>query len=111
MTWRTHEEGFTVDFPNGWTASVVWGVGAYGSNHMKKIKVGKKLEAKLVEVGAWRTGNRNIWIDEEMVKPYLTHQEVLDYMQSVSNLEDSDEIGYNTVSYRTWENWKCEEIR
>ena len=46
-----------------------------------------------------------------MVKNYLTHQEVLDYMQSVNNLEDSDEIGYNTKSYRTWENWKCEEIR
>lgn len=61
------------------------------------------MEAKLVEVGAWRTGNQNIWIDEEMVKNYLTHQEVLDYMQSVSNLEDSDEIGYNTKSYRTWE--------
>ena len=45
------------------------------------------------EVGAWRTVNKNIWIDEQMVRGYLNHQEVLDYMQKVSTLKDSDEAG------------------
>ena len=96
MTWRTGREGFSVDFPNGWTASVVWGVGNYGSNHMKKIKVGERLEAKLVEVGAWRTENPRIWIDKDMVRGWLDHQEVLSLMMLVINLPNSDESGYNT---------------
>jgi hypothetical protein len=93
MSWKTHNEGFAVDFPNGWTVSIVWGRGAYGSNHMKQIKEGEKLTAKLVEVGAWRTENKDVWLEETQVRGYLNHQEVLDYMQSVSNLPNNDNSG------------------
>ena len=96
MTWRTGRKGFSVDFPNGWTASVVWAGGTYSSNYNQSPSDETLQPAKLVEVGAWRTGNQNIWIDRDMVRGYLNHQEVLDYMQSVSNLPNNDESGYNT---------------
>ena len=93
MTWRTHEEGFSVDFPNGWTASVVWGGNNYGDNYVSMRKPKEGWVSTTAEVGAWRTENKNIWIDEQMVRGYLNHQEVLDYMQKVSTLKDSDEAG------------------
>ena len=93
MTWRTHEEGFSVDFANGWTASVVWGGNNYGDNYVSMRKPKEGWVSTTAEVGAWRTVNKNIWIDEQMVRGYLNHQEVLDYMQKVSTLKDSDEAG------------------
>lgn len=98
MSWKTHNEGFAVDFPNGWTVSIVWGRGAYGSNYLNKdVKVNTnksgQLTAKLVEVGAWRTENKDVWLEETQVRGYLNHQEVLDYMQSVSNLPNNDNSG------------------
>ena len=107
MTWRTHDEGFSVDFPNGWTASVVWGGSNYGDNYVT-MPSGKPKDgwvSKTAEVGAWRTENNDIWIDDQMVRGYLNHQEVLDYMQKVSTLEDSDDVGVEkkvlkAVNYR-----------
>ncbi len=97
MTWRTGREGFSVDFPNGWTASVVWGGGTYSSNyHESPFDTPSLPKAKVVEVGVWRTENPRIWIDEHMVRGWLDHEEVLSLMMIVINLPNSDESGYNT---------------
>ena len=95
MTWRTHDEGFSVDFPNGWTASIVWGGSNYCDNYVTMPSGIPKdgWVSKTAEVGAWRTENKDIWIDDQMVRGYLNHQEVLDYLQNVSTLEDSDDVG------------------
>ena len=99
MTWRTHDEGFSVDFPNGWTASIVWGSYYYGDNYMRTHKKPNDgWASKTAEAGAWRTESKHIWIDEQMVRGYLNHQQVLDYMQNVSTLQDSDEAGVEIKS-------------
>ena len=95
MTWRTGRKGFSVDFPNGWTVSVVWGGGTYSSNYDQSPFDETLQPASLVEVGAWRTENPHIWAYEEMVRGWMTHQKVLGYMQIVISLPNSDESGYN----------------
>ena len=96
MTWRTGREGFSADFPNGWTVSVVWGGGTYSSNYHESPFKPTNLPPTVVEVGAWRTENPHIWAYEQGVRGWLNHQEVLGLMNIVIQLPNSDESGYNT---------------
>ena len=86
MTWKTHKNSFAVDFPNGWTVSVVWGEGTNSSNGNF---------GGLVEVGAWRTEQPDMWLDEEMTHGYQNHKEVLDYMEHVRSLNSNN-------LYKSW---------
>ena len=84
--------GFSVELDNGWTVSVQWGSGNYGSNRHKKLELtysfNSRLVARTVEVRAWNGETDWKFPDGEEVRGYCKPEEVLRFMEAVSQLPD-----------------------
>ena len=84
--------GFSVELDNGWTVSVQWGTGRYGSNRHKELETtysfNSRLVAKTVEVAAWKVKTDWKFPDGEEVRGYCKPEEVLRFMEAVSQLPD-----------------------
>ena len=99
----TRPAHFGVSFHNGWTFSVTWMNGTYGTRHNAGTEDD---EVTLVEAAAFRTESENpskrVWFhfDKETapewvaladavdVYGWLTPEQVAEFMQIVANLED-----------------------
>ena len=99
----TRPDHFGVSFHNGWTFSVTWMNGTYGTRHNAGTEDD---EVTLVEAAAFRTESENpskrVWFhfDKETapewvaladavdVYGWLTPEQVAEFMQIVANLED-----------------------
>jgi len=91
--------GFMLDFPNGWTVSVQFGPGNYGSNrdstHNYFEDTAEFLDANTAEIGAWHTDTRGegistsqgVWYqfeDGEEVKGWQNITHVMEFLNEVS---------------------------
>ena len=91
----TQGSGFMLTFGNGWTASVQFGAGNYGSNRNAGFFDAKKAdlwEAKTAEIAAWY-GEQRDWNwynfgngDYDQVKGWCTTDEVVEFLGMVSKL-------------------------
>lgn len=88
--------GFQMTFPNGFTASVIWGRGSYSDNHHNsKLEYGEVCESDTAEVAViGRDGNLvtlyNIFQDGnfDTVIGYLTPSEVVDFLNQVRDYKE-----------------------
>ena len=98
--------GFQIDFANGWTVSVQFGIGNYCSNRDGAGNPFKDipdfLESKTAEIAAWRTDSRgankgtstNEWYTFEhgdKVDGWKTPDEVLEFMSIIAKLKEGGE--------------------
>lgn len=93
---RTTDQGFHIEFPNGWTVSVQWGPFNYCSN--RSMASGSQVPAEgwssqTAEVAAWRTDaiDTEAWYDGNPngVRGHMDAGEVMEYIRMVSGLEDA----------------------
>ena len=81
QSFRLHDHGFQIDFPNGWTVSVLTDSMYYA-------------DKRHAETAAWCSDAHNdrVWLDAEEsgtethVNPYQTPRQVADFIQRVSKL-------------------------
>lgn len=90
----TDNKGFHMTFANGWTASVQFGPGNYGTNYNYSFSAPKSEmpDARTAECAAWsKTGSLTaIWEDaEDTVVGYLNANEVLKFLNLVASQPQS----------------------
>ena len=90
--------GFQLEFDNGWTASVQFGIGNYCNNRDNRGNPFKDipefLQCDNAEIAAWRTDSKgstsNGWYqfsDGQEVNGWQTTAEVLEFLQLVAKFE------------------------
>lgn len=88
----TEHKGFQMTFENGWTVSVQWGPGNYGSNHDANDYAAPQKErvycASTAEVAAWDKNTKWFSFDSDTVKGYLSADEVAQFISEVSQFEE-----------------------
>jgi hypothetical protein len=86
----TEGKGFQVTFKNGWTVSVQFGAFNYCSNRDNEIGdiEACKKGSKTAEIAAW--DSKGTWYDfgDDVVKGYVTPEEVLDFMNKIATKEE-----------------------
>ena len=94
MFTANQNKGFNITFPNGWTVSVQFGPRNYCDHYdteadldaPSKVEVWK---ATTAEVAAWAEHkvwhNFNVDFPDEMVKGYMTPEEVLEFINLIAN--------------------------
>lgn len=91
------QKGFHMTFANGWTVSVQFGYGNYGSNYSFAGKYdGPVPPAETAEVAAWRESSEGMAILDsgDSVAGHYTPDRVLALMTKVASLgPDDTEIG------------------
>jgi hypothetical protein len=82
--------GCWVKLPNGWTLSVQWGYGSYGSNyHWTGDRDRKVPDAVEAEIAVWKEGDGSLveWVDGETVVGYCSMERVLHVLDLVARDE------------------------
>lgn len=72
--------GCWVKLPNGWTLSVQWGYGNYGSNYNWPGRNGDVVpDATEAEIAVWKEGDGSLveWVDGDTVVGYCSMERVL----------------------------------
>ncbi len=91
----TQGSGFQLTLGNGWTISVQFGAGNYGSNRNAEYDAAKKedfWEARTAEIAAWygkRERGMDNWYsfgNEDQVKGWCSADEVVEFLGMVSKL-------------------------
>jgi len=92
--------GFQIDFENGWTVSIQFGIGNYCGNRDNKGNPFKDipdfLECNTAEIAAWRTdarGTSTSWYtfeDGDQVDGWQTPNKVLEFMNMIAKLEEGE---------------------
>jgi len=90
----TGNKGFHMTFTNGWTASVQFGPGNYGTNYNYPFSAPKSEmpDAETAECAAWPKDGKltAIWEDDEdTVVGYLDANEVLKFLNLVASQPQS----------------------
>tara|TARA_R100000306_G_C4329372_1_gene119417 strand:+ start:315 stop:653 length:339 start_codon:yes stop_codon:yes gene_type:complete len=88
--------GFHINYPNGWTASVQWGIGNYCSNYNQKDKgySPEFLESHTAEIASFPTtefDNQDWWCefpDGDIIKGWCNVAEVMEFLNTVSKYGD-----------------------
>jgi len=103
---HTTPSGFMLDFPNGWTVSVQFGPGNYGSNrdssHNYFGDTAEFLDANSAEIAAWQTEtraegmptNRDVWYtfeDGQEVKGWQNVPSVMEFINKVSRFSEASD--------------------
>ena len=84
-------KGFTLSFTNGWTVSVQWGPGNYCEKRsVSDYEAPSKVStwgSTTAEVAAWDKNKawHNFAVDDEMVKGWMTTNEVLDFINMIAS--------------------------
>lgn len=84
----TNHKGFSITFPNGWTASVQWGPGNYCDNYVAPYNAPEQSsnwESTNAEVAAYPSDGGE-WHDfgGDTVAPRLSATEVLEFLSMVA---------------------------
>ena len=91
----TQGSGFQLTLGNGWTVSVQFGAGNYGSNRDADFNAARKEEfwkSNTAEIAAWygeRERNMSNWYsfgNDDQVKGYCPADEVVEFLGMVSKL-------------------------
>lgn len=91
----TDNKGFHVKFPNGWTVSVQFGRGNYGSNYHYRPTDGKRKDVPpsgTAEIAAWDgEGRWHTFENGDEVDGYKTPLQVLQFMNQIAAIGWTDE--------------------
>jgi len=83
--------GFAMTFENGWTVSVMFGVGNYCSNRQLTFGHGAiaPAECKNAEIAAWDADGK--WHDfgDNTVKGWVSADEVADFIQMIKSKKEN----------------------
>jgi hypothetical protein len=88
----THGKGFQIALRNGWTVSVQFGAGNYGSNYNAEYDAARKEDfwkANTAEIAAWYGEQRDCnWytFGNDQVKGWCTADEVVAFLGMVAAL-------------------------
>ena len=85
-----HRSGGWITFPNGWTVSVQWSGGNYGSNYDFEIGQFPAPPAATAEIAIWKGDKADLqeWEDGDTVQGWLSWEDV----QRVLDLCEHDRI-------------------
>ena len=81
----TEGKGFQMVFANGWTISVQFGYGNYGSNYHNKEKPGRVYDSETAEIAAWDA--QGVWEklgEYDDVVGYVSTDEILAIMNRIA---------------------------
>jgi hypothetical protein len=83
----TNNQGFTMQFENGWTVSVQWGTGNYCANRTKQIN-GEWWQpapaSNTAEIAAWDADGNDFEFDHDAVAGWCTPEEVAAFLAMVA---------------------------
>ncbi len=82
----TRGSGFQMTFGNGWTVSVQWAGGNYGSNYSQSITTPQP-KALSAEIAAWDADGKWHSFGDDTVKGYCTTNEVAEFITFISSKE------------------------
>ena len=88
----TRGKGFHMTFDNGWTVSVQWGTGNYGSHYMAPESLTDEeagaIGSTTAEVAAWDKNRKWYQVSEhsDTVQGYMSTDEVLAFMTKIAAL-------------------------
>jgi hypothetical protein len=100
--------GCWVKFPNGWTLSIQWGGGMYGSNRDEQIGSHDVPDAIEAEIAAWPSDHDGLvrWSDGDTVQGWCSMdrvQSVIDLIAEGKLMRDPDPESVEKVADDGWQ--------